>query len=92
MVVESMNSDQNERDLRTPRSAVTLHAMSAPSTTVPQQINVADLQLPQLAEVKRQLEEVKPLRALPQTLLGALSPDQLFRSTEASAVKIPVVH
>jgi hypothetical protein len=28
------------------------------SGTTPQQINVADLQLPQLAEVKRQLEEV----------------------------------
>jgi hypothetical protein len=35
--------------------------MSTPSTTTtaaPQQINVADLELPQLAEVKRQLEEV----------------------------------
>jgi prefoldin alpha subunit len=35
--------------------------MSAPTTTTtaePQQINVADLDLPQLAEVKRQLEEV----------------------------------
>jgi prefoldin alpha subunit len=32
--------------------------MSAPSaTTAPQQINVADLELPQLGEVKRQLEE-----------------------------------
>jgi hypothetical protein len=34
------------------------------STATPQQINVADLQLPQLAEVKRQLEEVGPLSAL----------------------------
>ena len=35
--------------------------MSVPTTTTtaePQQINVADLDLPQLAEVKRQLEEV----------------------------------
>lgn len=35
-------------------------AMSAPSTTAPtQQINVADLELPQLVEVKKQLEEVR---------------------------------
>ena len=34
--------------------------MSAPgATTAPQQINVADLELPQLAEVKRQLEEAR---------------------------------
>lgn len=33
--------------------------MSAPSTTAPsQQVNVADLELPQLVEVKKQLEEV----------------------------------
>ena len=67
------------------------------STATPQQINVADLQLPQLAEVKRQLEEVKPLCSLFKALteflrLGTLAPDQLLRSTEASAVEIPVVH
>lgn len=36
-------------------------AMSAPSTSTiapTQQVNVADLELPQLVEVKRQLEEV----------------------------------
>jgi hypothetical protein len=79
--------------------------MSAPSTTAPtQQVNVADLELPQLVEVKKQLEEVRscfPCSSSPRViialnpifaLLGTLTPDQFFRSTEASAGQVPVVH
>jgi len=70
------------------------------STATPQQINVADLELPQLAEVKRQLEEVcttsllelSVIRKPDPTLLGAFASDQLFRPTQASAGKVPLVH
>jgi hypothetical protein len=73
------------------------------AAAAPQQINVADLELPQLAEVKRQLEEVCASFS-PQTLtsialnthfsvlLGALAPDQFFRPTQAGPGKVPVLH
>jgi hypothetical protein len=38
-----------------------MSSSTATATAAPQQINVADLDLPQLAEVKRQLEEVRAL-------------------------------
>jgi hypothetical protein len=78
--------------------------MSGPSTGTdtgtaasPQQINVADLELPQLAEVKRQLEEVSSLLDLfsisPLTPpLGALTPHQLFCPTQAGPGQVPIVH
>jgi hypothetical protein len=49
-----------ERVVRPNAEIEYLTAMSAPSTTAPtQQVNVSDLELPQLVEVKRQLEEVR---------------------------------
>lgn len=77
-------------------------AMSAPSTTAPsQQVNVADLELPQLVEVKKQLEEVgtvlqlqprfialNPISASP----GTLALDEFFRPTEAGASQVQVMH
>ena len=72
--------------------------MSA-AATAPQQINVADLELPQLGEVKKQLEEacflvsvilVATLRRPDYT--GTLTPNQLIRTTETSAGQVPLVH
>jgi hypothetical protein len=39
------------------RVVLSLMSAAAGATTAPQQINVADLELSQLAEVKKQLEE-----------------------------------
>jgi len=66
-----------------------MSAQTTTATPAPQQINVADLELPQLAEVKRQLEEVCSFRS-PSSghrthpnfdSLGAFTPDQLFCPT-----------
>jgi Prefoldin subunit len=88
------------------RKSKYLTAMSAPSTTAPtQQVNVSDLELPQLVEVKRQLEEVRsgfPCSSSSPEISsisiqfsaspGTLTSDQFFRPTEASAGQVPVVH
>jgi Prefoldin subunit len=79
--------------------------MSVPSTTTPtQQVNVSDLELPQLVEVKRQLEEVRSFPCSCSSLEflsllirfsvspGTLTSNQFFRPTEASAGQVPVVH
>ena len=76
--------------------------MSAQTTTAtpsPQQINVADLELPQLAEVKRQLEEVCSFGSQGSghptdqnfDSLGAFTPDQLFCPTQAGTGKVPIM-
>ena len=77
--------------------------MSAPgaAATAPQQINVADLELPQLGEVKKQLEEAccrqhpyihSEWFALMTESAGTLTSNQLIRTTETSTVEIPLVH
>lgn len=77
-----------------------MSAQTTTATPAPQQINVADLELPQLAEVKRQLEEVCSLRSPRSGLhtdpnfdsLGAFTPDQLFCPTQAGTGKIQIMH
>ena len=77
-----------------------MSAQTTTATPAPQQINVADLELPQLAEVKRQLEEVGSLRS-PRSghhtdpnfdSPGAFTPDQLFCPTQAGTGKIQIMH
>lgn len=61
--------------------------MSAPSaTTAPQQINVADLELPQLGEVKRQLEE--ELSHLTNSFAQLKQAQAKFRSCIESAKEV----
>jgi hypothetical protein len=67
------------------------------SEPAPTQVNVSDLELPQLVEVKKQLEEVcnwfpAPTLYLIPASSGTLTPDQFFCPTEASAGKVPLVH
>ena len=70
------------------------------ATPQPQQVNLADLNLAQLGEVRKQLDEVrivsstrsymgtKPLH----TRAGAATSHQLVRSTQASPGKVQVMH
>ncbi|KAH9058893.1 Prefoldin [Lactarius deliciosus] len=61
--------------------------MSAPgATTAPQQINVADLELPQLAEVKKQLEE--ELSHLTNSFAQLKQAQAKFRSCIESAKEV----
>lgn len=65
------------------------------SSSQPQQINVSDLDIQQLADVRKQLEEVYCRLHLPTDLLnafaGAKSPDQFLRPAQAGPVKIQVL-
>lgn len=59
----------------------------------PQTISVADLDISQLAEVRKQLEEVRRKRyqieeSLTNYRLGIKSPHQLFCSAQASAGQV----
>lgn len=70
----------------------------------PQQINVTDLDLPQLAEVKKQLEEVRGTRTsqriatnlldlallIPRT--GTQPPYELVHTAQASSGQVQSVH
>jgi hypothetical protein len=65
------------------------------ASSQPQQVNVADLELPQLADVKRQLDEVRILAATPlrQRLnaflrTGTHPPYQLVRAAQAGPGKV----
>ena len=62
----------------------------------PQQVNISDLDLSSLAEVKRQLEEVllppKDLRRRILQCEGTFPLDELPCATQASAVEVQVVH
>ncbi|KAH9992542.1 Prefoldin-domain-containing protein [Russula compacta] len=60
--------------------------MSATSPPTPQQINVADLELPQLAEVKRQLEE--ELSHLTNSFAQLKQAQAKFRSCIESAKEV----
>ena len=70
------------------------------SQSQPQQINITDLELPQLAEVKKQLEEVRSLFLGPVTLLtandcigeGTEPPHQLLHTVETSSGEIQLVY
>jgi len=70
--------------------------MASTSGSQPQQINVADLNLQQLSDVRRQLEEVactvRYILCISDCLAGAEPPHQLVRSAEASTSKVQVMH
>ena len=64
----------------------------------PQQISVTDLDVPQLAEVRRQLDEVRlcrPGRSSSSQLMetaGADAPHQLIHPTETGSGKVQVLY
>ena len=65
------------------------------ASSQPQQINVSDLDIQQLADVRRQLEEVTSFLSGAAPILnvtsGTKSLDQFLCSTQAGSVKIQVL-
>lgn len=66
------------------------------SSSQSQAVNVADLELPQLQDVRRQLEEVLTIESMTDsvsksTRAGALALDELVSTAESSADEVQIV-
>ena len=71
--------------------------MASTTSPQPQQINVTDLDLTQLADVRRQLEEVRRTRMCPfglphPSISGTVSPHEFICATEAGAGEVQGMH